>query len=222
MAGGRPGDGIAIGILHQAAAGERPIRAGRIGDLVAEIVDRDVAVGVRVEEDRHIGMPGRRIDHLQVAVGIRQLHGLGPGHEDRQRRGPQRRQIRDIEIGQVGVDGIDQGRIERHRHLQVGEGAVALPEAGNGAAAAALTVVSPRYWEWNVSTLKLTSAIAPVVPSLRVKLPVAVMVLPAWVSPVCVVEAKLIEAMPACARVSSSPASTAPFWLPSTQMRSCE
>jgi len=68
-------------------------------------------------------------------------------------------------------------------------------------------LVSPRYCEWNGSIENDTSAMAPVVPSVRVNAPMALTVLPAMVSFVCAVEPRLSEAMPACARVSSSPGS---------------
>ena len=65
-----------------------------------------------------------------------------------------------------------------------------------------------------------TSEIEPVVPSVRVKLPVAVTVLPTsfWL---VALDATRSDAIPASASYISSPASTVPFWLASCQISSC-
>ena len=108
------------------AAGQRPIAVATVGLQIGIVVDRGVAVAVRRDQERHVAIAGGRIDDLWIAVGVGKLDRFRPGGEDRHRRRAQARKVWDVEIGQIGVDRVDQRRIERHRHLQVGQRAVAL------------------------------------------------------------------------------------------------
>ena len=139
---GRPGDRVAVRIPDVVAAGELEVSAVGVGHAISEVIDDGQALRVRVEQDRHVLMAGRGVDDLQVAAGVGQHHRARPGVEDRHRRGAQRREVELIEVGQIGVRYVDQrGKVERvvrvgggvgqrgvdrHRHLQVGERAVAL------------------------------------------------------------------------------------------------